>query len=71
MDLSPAVRAAKRLQPRARVLAVFPPRRSSDPLRKVADRILHIDQTMLRRSQLPDEIVTANEIKLARPSYWR
>lgn len=69
-DLSPAVRAAKRLRPQAQVVAVFPPLRSSDPLRKVVDRTLHIDQRMLRRSQLPDEVVTAGGIKLSRPAYW-
>lgn len=70
-DLSPAVRAAKRLRPQAWIVAVFPPRRNSDPLRKVVDRALHIDQSMLRRSQLPDEVVIPNGIKLSRPAYWR
>jgi uncharacterized LabA/DUF88 family protein len=69
-DLSPAVKAAKRLRPHTQVVAVFPPLRSSDPLRKVVDRTLHIDQRMLRRSQLPDEVITANGIKLSRPAYW-
>lgn len=69
-DLSPAVKAAKRLRPHAKVVAAFPPLRSSDPLRRVVDRTLHIDQRMLRRSQLPDEVVTANGIKLSRPAYW-
>jgi uncharacterized LabA/DUF88 family protein len=69
-DLSPAVRAAKRLRPECDIVAVFPPLRSSDPLRKVVDRALHIDQRMLRRSPLPYEVVTANGIKLSRPAYW-
>jgi uncharacterized LabA/DUF88 family protein len=69
-DLSPAVKAAKRLRTQAQIVAVFPPLRSSDPLRKVVDRTLHIDQRMLRRSQLPDEVVTASGIKLSRPAYW-
>lgn len=69
-DLVPAVRAAKRLRPQTRIVSVFPPLRSSDPLRKVVDRTLHIDKAMLRRSQLPPEIVTSNGIKLSRPTYW-
>lgn len=70
-DLSPAVRAAKRLRPQTQVVAVFPPGRHSDPLRKIADRTLHIDHSALRNSQLPDEVVTSTGIKLSRPAYWR
>jgi uncharacterized LabA/DUF88 family protein len=69
-DLGPAVKAAKRLRPQTHIVAVFPPRRSSDPPRRASDRTLHIDRSMLRRSQLPDEVVTPNGIKLTRPAYW-
>lgn len=69
-DLCPAVSAAKRLRPEARVVAAFPPRRNSDPLRKVTDRAIHIDKAMLRKSQLPDEVVAGKGIKLSRPAYW-
>lgn len=70
-DLCPAVRAARRLQPNAQVIAAFPPRRHSDELRRVVDRSIHVDRAMLSRSQLPDEVVTPNGIKLSRPAYWR
>jgi uncharacterized LabA/DUF88 family protein len=69
-DLSPAIRAAKRLRPGTQIVAAFPPRRASDPIRKLVDRTLHIDKTMLRNSQLPDEVVTASGIKLSRPAHW-
>lgn len=70
-DLSPAVRAARRIRPSTRVVAVFPPRRYSDELKRVADGVFWLGRDKLKRSQLPDEIVTANGIKLTRPAYWR
>ena len=70
-DLIPAVRAAKRLRPGAHIVGLFPPRRSSDPLRKAVDRVLHIDVATLRQSQLPEEVVTTAGMKLTRPVYWR
>jgi uncharacterized LabA/DUF88 family protein len=69
-DLCPAVRAAKRLRPGRKVVAVFPPKRQSDPLRYAADGILRIDRSMLRRAQLPGTVVTAGGIVLERPAYW-
>lgn len=69
-DLCPAVRAAKRLQPNRKVVAVFPPKRQSDPLRYACDGILRIDRSMLRRAQLPGTVVASGGIVLARPVYW-
>jgi uncharacterized LabA/DUF88 family protein len=69
-DLCPAVRAAKRLQPGRKIVAVFPPKRQSDPLRHAADGILRIDRSMLRRAQLPSKVVTPEGIVLERPAYW-
>jgi uncharacterized LabA/DUF88 family protein len=68
-DLCPALRAAKRLSER-RILVVFPPRRQSDPLRAVADGVLHIDRRMLHQAQLPSTVVTPEGIVLDRPDYW-
>jgi uncharacterized LabA/DUF88 family protein len=69
-DLCPAVRAAKRLQPARRIVAVFPPRRQSDPLRKAADGVLRVSRSMLRQAQLPTKVVNADGIVLERPAYW-
>lgn len=69
-DLVPAVNAAKRLAQTGRILAVFPPRRVSDPLRKIADGIYYLGRDKLRKAQLPDRLVLPNGIKLTRPSYW-
>jgi uncharacterized LabA/DUF88 family protein len=69
-DLCPAVRAAKRLAPGNRIIAVFPPRRQSDPLRGVADGVLHIDRRMLHQAQLPARVPARSGIVLERPAYW-
>jgi uncharacterized LabA/DUF88 family protein len=69
-DLSPAIRAVRRLRPESCLVAAFPPRRHSDELSRHVDRTVHVDRTMLRRAQLPDEVVTSNGIKLTRPAYW-
>jgi uncharacterized LabA/DUF88 family protein len=69
-DLCPAVRAAKRLQPGRKVVAVFPPKRQSDPLRVAADGVLRVDRAMLRRAQLPVKVTSDDGIVLERPGYW-
>lgn len=69
-DMVPAIRAVRRLRPRKRVIAVFPPRRHSDELARHADRVLRIDRTMLNRSQLPVKVVTQTGVELVRPERW-
>jgi uncharacterized LabA/DUF88 family protein len=69
-DLCPAVRAAKRLLPRQKIVSVFPPRRVSDPLRRESDSVLWLGRDKLRRAQLPTKVVTPQGIVLERPAYW-
>jgi uncharacterized LabA/DUF88 family protein len=69
-DLCPAIHAAKRLAPQARFIAVFPPRRQSDPLRAITNAVLRIDRAVLNQAQLPDKVTTAGGIVLERPAYW-
>lgn len=70
-DLCPAVRAARRIRPGTRFVAAFPPRRYSDDLKRTVDGFYWLGRDKLRRSQLPDEVVTASGIKLSRPAYWK
>lgn len=53
-----------------RVIADFPPMRSSDELKKVTDGVLRINDAMIRQSQLPESVVTEAAISLKRPNYW-
>ena len=69
-DLCPAVKAAKRLNPKAKIIAVFPPKRQSDQLARLCDTVLRIDRTMLNRSQLPAKVVNAAGVELTRPEHW-
>jgi uncharacterized LabA/DUF88 family protein len=70
-DLCPAIRAAKRLQPTKRIIAVFPPQRRSDPLRVAADGVYWIGRDKVSRAQLPLKVVTGAGIVLERPAYWQ
>jgi uncharacterized LabA/DUF88 family protein len=70
-DMAPAIRAVRRLVPAARLVAVFPPRRSSHALRTMVDATLSIYDRLPERHQLPDPVVAANGRSYARPTHWR
>jgi uncharacterized LabA/DUF88 family protein len=67
-DLCPAVRSLKRLNPGKRVIAVFPPRRHSEDLRKAANGMIKIYDVTVRNSQLPPLVATG--ITLTRLKHW-
>jgi uncharacterized LabA/DUF88 family protein len=69
-DLCPAVRSLKRISADKRIIAVFPPRRHSEDLRRTTDGLVKINDVSLRNSQLPPTVVTAAGVMLARPKYW-
>jgi uncharacterized LabA/DUF88 family protein len=69
-DLCPAVRETKSLFPEKRIIVAFPPSRQSAELRRVADGFVFIGGDKIRRSQLPDEVVTSGGIVLRRPKHW-
>jgi uncharacterized LabA/DUF88 family protein len=69
-DMVPAVRSVRRLAPATRLVAVFPPRRSSWALESEVDGTLRIFDKVPERHQLPDPLVTAGGITLARPAHW-
>jgi uncharacterized LabA/DUF88 family protein len=69
-DLCPAVRAMKRLRPRKRIIAAFPPQRQSGDLRRAVDGYLVIGDDKLRRSQLPPAVDVPAGITLHRPKHW-
>ncbi|HEY0638505.1 MAG TPA: NYN domain-containing protein [Pseudonocardiaceae bacterium] len=69
-DLVPAVTEVLRAWPDKRVVGVFPPRRRSDHLKRVASGWLVVPESVLRRSQLPEVVVTAAGLKFRRPEHW-
>ena len=70
-DLCPAFRAAARLHPTCRLLAVFPPKRHSDELRRVAYASFTIGESNLRKSLLPDSVTAADGSTYTRPPTWK
>lgn len=70
-DLSPAVALVAAI-PGRRVVVAFPPRRQSAELRRVVNgAVLRVSEAMLRRSQLPDPVVSQAGHHYDRPAYWR
>lgn len=69
-DMAPAIRAVRRLVPAARLVAVFPPRRSSHALRSMVDATLQIFDRLPERHQLPDPVVAPEGTSYARPPHW-
>jgi uncharacterized LabA/DUF88 family protein len=70
-DLVGPVEAVQRLFPTKRVIAVFPPGRSSFALKQKAKAVLHIGHVELARSIFPDRIVLPDGVLLNRPHEWR
>lgn len=70
IDLVPSIEKVRAEFSNKRVIVVFPPMRATDELRAVASGYLHIDESLLKRSQLPDEIVKAGGYVLRRPTAW-
>ena len=69
-DLCPAIETIRRLRPNLKIIAAFPPRRRSEALRRACDGVLHINETILRASQLPAVVQAADGRKYQRPTYW-
>lgn len=68
-DLCPAVRALRRLRPTKRVVAVSPPKRWSDDLRKSVHASFRLGDALIRQSQFPDP-VSDGLVKYYRPTTW-
>jgi uncharacterized LabA/DUF88 family protein len=70
-DLLNLVRTVRRLFSQKRIIIVFPPKRASIDLSRAGTGVIHIDRTLLAKSQFPDEIVKPDGFVLRRPSRWR
>jgi uncharacterized LabA/DUF88 family protein len=70
-DLCPAIRAVQRINPEKRVVAVFPPHRRSDELRRVANAAFTLGDANIRASLLPDSVDGPEGRIFARPRSWR
>ena len=69
-DMIPAVRSVRRTAPSKRLVAIFPPKRSSVELQGAADATLRIYPRVPRAHQLPHTVVDAVGNRFTRPQYW-
>lgn len=69
-DMVPPVQLVRRI-PGRRVVAVFPPRRKSDELKRAAGASLDLSEATVRQAQLPALIRLSNGVELRRPATWR
>jgi hypothetical protein len=70
-DLVGPVSAVRSLFPTKRVVAAFPPLRSSKALMKEASAYIHIGRDALARSVFPDALTKPDGYVLHRPAEWR
>ncbi|GLY04716.1 NYN domain-containing protein [Actinoplanes sp. NBRC 101535] len=70
-DMAPAIRSVRRIAPDKRLVAVFPPKRSSVTLKQAADSTLQIYDKVPERHLLPDIIKTIDGTVVNRPGHWR
>lgn len=70
-DMLPAIRAARRLAPAARVLVGFPPRRSSAAVEQdsAVTATFRIGDRVPERYQLPDPVPHPDRL-ISRPAHW-
>ena len=69
-DLTTPIQQVRQRFPNKRLIVAFPPNRHSEQLKKVAHGHLTVGDDKLRRSQLPDPVITASGYHLQRPAYW-
>lgn len=69
-DMSPAIRALRRLVPGARVIAALPPNRNSAGLKAVCDAAITIGLAKIRQAQLPETVMAGSQA-LTRPNHWK
>jgi uncharacterized LabA/DUF88 family protein len=69
-DLVGPVKAVKRLFPAKRVVAIFPPGRISNELKRVTDGFTHIGPDKLSKALFPPEVMGMDGFVLRRPEKW-
>ena len=70
-DLVGPLQTVRRLLSGKRVIAAFPPLRSSLALQRAANATLHIGHNQLAKSLLPTTIIKPNGVALHCPTQWR
>lgn len=71
IDLVPCVETVRSEFPAKRVIVAFPPMRSCDELRGVAHGYVHVTEQLVKKSLLPQQIITVGGYVLKCPLEWR
>lgn len=69
-DLVPPVEVVRQRWPQKKVIAVFPPDRRSDALKRACNGQTWIGEDKLRQSQLPTSVTLADGKVATRPQQW-
>ena len=70
-DLTIPIQQVRQRFPHKRLIVAFPPNRHSEQLKTVAHGHLTVGEDKLKRSQLPDPVITASGYPLQCPAYWK
>ncbi len=68
--IGPAVRTLMELRPEKRVIAVFPPKRRSDDLRRAVDTSITLGDAILQQSLLPEVVKGSAGANHRQPTRW-
>lgn len=70
-DLTPPTLAIREYFPEKRIIAAFPPKRSSVRLTRATNASFTIGRAKLKKSQLPEQVTMPSGHVIYRPSHWR
>lgn len=70
-DLVPPIKSIREIFPEKRVMACFPPNRSSKEIVGIANGQLHIREADLKNNQLPLKIIKPDGYELNCPKSWK
>ncbi|MFA6132932.1 MAG: NYN domain-containing protein [Phycisphaerae bacterium] len=70
-DLVPPVLAVRQYFPGKKIVAAFPPSRTSEQLKRAVNAYFVIGEAKLRQSQFPDYVKKSDGFTLVRPQEWR
>ncbi|MDP1715172.1 MAG: NYN domain-containing protein [Anaerolineales bacterium] len=70
-DLAGVVAKVKNLFHPKRVIAVFPPGRTSFALKQASSGVLHIGHVELSKSMFPEQVIESDGVVLRRPIQWK
>ncbi len=70
-DLAGVIATVQNLFSPKRVIAVFPPGRTSFALKQASSGVLHIGHIELSKSLFPERVVGSDSVVLRRPTQWR